>query len=71
MKSILLNIIKTYQLLVSPVLRQVLGIHCRYEKTCSEYAKEAIETNGILKGLVMAIKRLLSCQPLNQRYEYI
>jgi putative membrane protein insertion efficiency factor len=54
--------ITAYQLLVSPML----GRRCRYEPTCSRYAAEAIETEGILRGLVLAGWRLLRCNPLSK-----
>ena len=36
---------------------------CRYKPTCSEYAIEAINTYGSIKGGFMAIKRILRCNP--------
>jgi putative membrane protein insertion efficiency factor len=51
-----------YQLLVSPLL----GCRCRYEPTCSRYAVQAIESEGILRGLVLAGWRLLRCNPLSK-----
>ncbi|MBF6601004.1 MAG: membrane protein insertion efficiency factor YidD [Dehalococcoidia bacterium] len=38
---------------------------CRFEPTCSHYAYEAIETRGALVGTLMAIWRLLRCNPFN------
>ncbi len=70
MKFILLAIVKIYQLFISPILLQLFGAHCRYEKTCSEYAREAIEKNGAVKGGYIAFRRLLSCHPFSHRYEY-
>lgn len=37
---------------------------CRFTPTCSEYAKEAIERFGFIKGLFLSIKRILRCNPL-------
>lgn len=59
MKFILIHIIKIYQLVVSPMI----GAHCRFHPTCSAYMKEAIETKGAVKGLVLGIKRLFKCHP--------
>ena len=42
---------------------------CRYTPTCSEYAIEAIDEYGSLKGTYMAIKRVLRCNPFG-RYGY-
>jgi len=58
MKKILIGLIKIYQMMP-------LNTHqmCRYTPTCSEYAIEAIEEYGSLKGSYMAIKRVLRCNP--------
>ena len=60
-KKFLIKTIKLYQLLLSPLL----GSNCRFEPTCSQYFIEAVEINGVLKGSVMGIKRLLKCHPLH------
>ena len=44
-------------------LSSLLGRHCRYLPTCSEYGREAIETHGALKGGWLAIKRIGRCRP--------
>jgi len=51
--------IRAYQLLLSPML----GGRCRYYPSCSEYAAQAIERFGILRGVVLAGWRLLRCNP--------
>lgn len=73
MKKLLFVLIKIYQNFVSPTLKQLLGVKsfCRYSLTCSEYAKVQIEKEGAIKGLGLAIKRILSCQPFSKKYEYI
>tara|TARA_Y100000994_G_scaffold245003_1_gene245864 strand:+ start:606 stop:833 length:228 start_codon:yes stop_codon:yes gene_type:complete len=58
-KKLLIKTISLYQLILSPLL----GANCRFEPTCSQYAIEAIEINGVLKGTAMAIKRLAKCHP--------
>ena len=60
LKKIFLFIIILYQRLVSPYLPQ----SCRFQPTCSEYAKEAIEKYGIIKGITLASKRLTKCHPI-------
>ena len=60
MKIILKGFIKLYVLMVSPFI----GQNCRFHPTCSAYAYNAIETHGVLKGSVLAIKRLAKCHPL-------
>ncbi len=51
--------IRAYKKYISPLL----GHHCRYWPTCSEYAIEAIEVHGVLKGLLLASWRILRCNP--------
>ena len=51
--------IRLYQWLFSPLL----GQRCRYYPSCSEYAVQAIQRFGILRGVVLAGWRLLRCNP--------
>jgi putative membrane protein insertion efficiency factor len=48
-----------YQRVISPALPR----RCKYEPTCSAYAVQAIKEYGILRGLVLAVWRLLRCNP--------
>lgn len=57
--KILLGLIKLYQTLISPLTPST----CRFQPTCSHYAKEAIMVHGARKGSVMALKRLFKCHP--------
>ena len=57
-KSLLL-FISSYQKWLSPFLVS----RCRYLPTCSEYAAEAIVRYGIIRGMVMGLKRILKCHP--------
>ncbi len=61
MKTLLLALLRIYQYLLSPWV----GQHCRFHPSCSEYAREAIETHGALKGAWLAARRLSRCQPWN------
>ncbi len=54
-----ISIIKFYQVFFSPFL----GRTCRFNPSCSNYTKSAIEKFGILKGLFMSTKRILRCNP--------
>lgn len=54
-----LFLIKAYQYLISPLLPAT----CRYQPTCSHYAKEALEKHGLFYGGKLAIKRIFSCHP--------
>jgi uncharacterized protein len=58
-RRIVLIPLRLYQRLISPAL----GQRCRYYPSCSEYAAQAIERFGILRGLALAGWRLLRCNP--------
>ena len=55
----LLIFIALYRKLLSPFLVS----RCRYLPTCSEYAAEAIAKYGVVRGMVMGLKRILKCHP--------
>ena len=59
-KTILINIIKVYKLILSPIL----GPSCRYLPTCSEYFIDCLNEYGVTKGFAKGTKRILSCHPL-------
>ena len=59
MKTIFVYIIKLYQYTISPLL----GPHCRFNPTCSNYAIEAIKKHNILKASFIIIKRISRCHP--------
>jgi len=54
--------IRVYQRVISPMT----GPHCKYYPTCSDYAVQAVQRFGILRGLVLAGWRLLRCNPLSR-----
>jgi putative membrane protein insertion efficiency factor len=56
---LLVLLIRFYQLCISPLL----GPSCRFTPTCSEYARQAILKHGPIRGLYLAIRRLLRCHP--------
>ena len=58
--KLLIRLIKGYRYLISPLL----GCSCRYLPTCSEYSIEALKEFGLVKGLFMSVKRILSCHPI-------
>ena len=60
-RIICVAVIRAYQVLISPWL----GPACRFEPTCSEYACEAIDRFGIVKGSGFAVWRLLRCHPFH------
>lgn len=59
MQVILIRLVRGYQLAISPLL----PASCRYYPTCSAYALEALERYGALKGMRLAIGRILRCHP--------
>ena len=61
MKRLLLTPIDAYQRWISPSRPR----RCRYEPTCSAYAREAVERFGVSRGLLLGAWRLLRCNPLS------
>ena len=59
MKKLLLSLIGFYQKHITPNTQKA----CRFVPTCSQYAQEAIQKYGALKGTWLAVKRLLRCNP--------
>ena len=62
MKKFLLGGIKFYQKYISPFKRT----KCPYFPSCSQYGYEAIEKYGPVKGLILAIWRILRCNPFSK-----
>jgi putative membrane protein insertion efficiency factor len=61
MRSVALALITAYQKLLSPMLPR----SCRFYPSCSEYAKQAIQKYGVVKGGWLALKRIARCHPGN------
>ena len=59
LRNFLINLIQCYKFLISPIF----GNSCRFLPTCSDYSIEALKTFGILTGLFLSLKRILSCHP--------
>ena len=61
MKKLLIKLIKIYQNIP-------FNTHnaCRFTPTCSNYAIEAIENYGAFKGLLLALKRIVKCNPWHE-----
>ena len=61
MKQIAILLINIYRLFISPLKPPT----CRFMPTCSDYALQAIEKYGILRGGKMAVRRILRCHPFH------
>jgi hypothetical protein len=59
-RQMLLLLLRVYQLTLSPLI----GPACRYQPSCSQYAVEAIERHGAVRGAALAARRLIRCHPL-------
>lgn len=59
MKTLLIWLIQAYRHFISPLFPP----SCRFQPTCSQYALEAIERFGALRGSWLAIQRILRCHP--------
>ena len=62
LKKIFLLLIRFYRVGISPLL----GPHCRFQPTCSQYAIIAISRYGVGKGTYLAVRRLLKCHPFHK-----
>ncbi len=62
MKKIMMTLIRFYQREISPLYPP----RCRYIPTCSEYALQAVEKYGALRGGWLALRRLLRCHPFHK-----
>ena len=58
-KKLAASLIRLYQL----TFASLVGNCCRFQPTCSEYAKEAFQTHGFIKGSGLTLRRLLRCHP--------
>ena len=64
-RVILVMCVRVYQRVLSPALMVIFGpmAGCRFEPTCSQYAAEAVERHGALRGSWLASQRLCRCHP--------
>ncbi len=60
-RALVAGVIAVYQTLVSPLL----GPRCRFYPSCSQYAKGAVLKHGILRGISLAVRRIVRCNPWN------
>lgn len=62
-KKLMIRAIRAYQKYLSPLK---IYTHCKYIPTCSEYAVQAILKHGVIKGSLLAVWRILRCNPFSQ-----
>jgi len=60
--ALLVMLVRGYQVALGPHL----GGHCRFVPSCSEYAIEALRAHGAVRGLYLAVRRVLRCQPCSR-----
>ena len=63
MRFILIKLIRFYQVFLSPLKGRST---CVYTPTCSQYAIEALEKHGVIKGGLLAVWRILRCNPFSK-----
>lgn len=65
--EVLIKLIKAYQRTLSPDHGLLRVYHpygfCRFYPSCSEYSKQALQTHGLFKGVLLSLKRILKCNP--------
>jgi putative membrane protein insertion efficiency factor len=60
MRRIVIAALRVYKLGISPMLPSA----CRFHPTCSQYMHDAVEKHGVRRGVLLGVKRLLRCHPL-------
>lgn len=61
-RRVLIALVRLYQVTLSPLV----GGHCRYRPTCSEYFIEAVRKRGALRGTLMGLWRIVRCNPFSR-----
>jgi len=64
-KFIVLPLLIVYRFVLSPILL-LLGARCRFSPSCSQYAREAFQAHGLLKGTWLSLRRLSKCHPFHE-----
>ena len=61
--QLMLGLVRALHRVYKSYISPLLGDNCRFHPVCSDYALEAIERHGILKGSWLALKRVVRCNP--------
>lgn len=67
MSTLVIALMRAYKYFLSPILP---FNHCRFYPTCSDYAIEAVQKFGTIKGGWLAVKRIGRCHPYSKRELY-
>jgi putative membrane protein insertion efficiency factor len=59
MRRLVSRLLQVYKYLVSPLL----GENCRFYPSCADYAREAVERHGVVRGFWLAARRVVRCHP--------
>ncbi|MBK8336692.1 MAG: membrane protein insertion efficiency factor YidD [Sterolibacteriaceae bacterium] len=59
MRRLVSRLLQVYKYLVSPLL----GQNCRFYPSCADYAREAVERHGVVRGFWLAARRVGRCHP--------
>jgi putative membrane protein insertion efficiency factor len=62
MRFLIVFLVKAYRYIVSPMLPK----SCRFYPSCSQYALDALEQKGLIKGVVLSSRRIIKCHPLSK-----
>jgi len=62
MKFFAIAMIRAYQAMIRPFL---IG-SCKFHPTCSEYAIEAVQTHGVIRGMWLSLSRIVRCHPFSR-----
>jgi putative membrane protein insertion efficiency factor len=65
-RLVALGMVAIYRAAVSPVIHTLNGPACRFEPSCSVYARDAIAEYGIVRGGAMALWRIARCNPMGR-----
>ena len=61
-RGVLIGLLRGYKRFISPLLPPA----CRFYPSCSEYAMQAVEAHGVLRGAGLALRRLARCHPFSK-----